>query len=100
MKRLVLVLSLAVTVPAVAAARAPSARSSAPRHVEAGVGRCTSDGACTFTDGAGRTGPAAGVVSDRGAVRRPAHHRPALLALAEPDARGAARRSDRAPLAR
>jgi hypothetical protein len=99
MKRLVLVLSLAVTVPSVAAARAPSARSSAPRHVEAGVGRCTSDGACTFTNGAGRTGPAAGVVSDRGAARRPAH-RAALLALAEPDARGAARRSDRAPLAR
>jgi hypothetical protein len=92
MKRLVLVLSLAVIVPAVGAARTPSALPSAPRRVEPGIGRCTSDGACTFTDGAGRTGPAAGVVSARGAVRRPAH-RAALLALAEP---GAAKRSGRA----
>ena len=92
MKRLVLVLSLAAAVPAIAAARTPSARPAAPRHVEAGVGRCTSDGACTFTDGAGRTGRAKGVVSGARALRRPAH-RAALLALADPAERVQARRS-------
>lgn len=49
-------------------AHARQASAGPARHLrldrgEAGVGRCTSDGACSFTGGDGRTVRAAGVVS-------------------------------------